>query len=128
MDELSRRRVLERLAITSAGAVALAGCVTGTSGVDEQPHVVTNNPDEIVQGSSFEDALGEDVTIQVLVYNPGPAGDVEITVSAHLGDTTELAAVNEVFEFDQDEQKNVSLAFRIPSNAEYIEAVAERVE
>lgn len=126
MKELGRRAVLRRLALASAGTAALAGCTVQSGNGEPEVVVVTNNPNEMLDGT-LEGALGETVEVSPVVHNPGSAGEVEVTIIAQNDEQTELASASEVFDFEQREQKEVSLELQIPSNTTYIAAEAERV-
>lgn len=125
-DELRRRTFLGRVALASATSAALAGCTVQSGNGDPDPLVVTNNPNEMVDGT-LESARGQTVEVSPLVHNPGSAGDIEITLTAVNDNGTDLASTTGVFAFDDGEQRKVTLEMTIPSNTEYIEAQAVRV-
>lgn len=125
MNELGRRTVLRRLALASAGSVALAGCTVQSGDDNPDPVVVTNNPEEMLDGTLAE-ARGQQVDLSPIVHNPGNAGDIEVTATAEDDDQTELASTSEVFSFGQREQKRVTLRMTVPTNTAYIEVEAAR--
>jgi hypothetical protein len=126
MTDLGRRALLKRLALASAGTAALAGCTVQSGNGETEVLVVTNNPDEMLDGT-LEDALGETVEVSPVVHNPGSAGDIEVTITAEDDGQTELASTSEVFSFEQGEQKEVTVEMTIPSNTTYLAAEASRV-
>jgi len=125
MEELRRRQLLGRLALASAGTAALAGCAVRSGDDGSDPLVVTNNPEDMLDGS-LEDARGQRVDVSPLVHNPGSAGEVEVTVTALDEEREELASTSEVFDFDNGEQREVTLEFSIPIETSFIEAEAAR--
>lgn len=124
MEQLGRRRFLALG--SAAGAVALAGCAVGSGNTEPEPVVVTNNPNEMLDGT-LADARGREVEVSPIVHNPGSSSDIEVTMTAYNDDRDELASTSEVFAFDNREQKRVTIVFAIPTNAARIAGEARRV-